>query len=477
MHARETLSAVRILRGVLWGLFALVVMFFWIVPAYAETIAATSNNGLYQPVRWVASGYTGCNSPQNFQTPLECANYLAGGSRTLKAGYPTTFSDGSVYHYSYNPDSASYDVFPTCPGGTTYTKVANTFPTCQGAVTYSCPANQNWTLSGSNCTRPDCSAGQTHSSTDGICRTGCAAAGTKGTGTAAYGLDKMGTGAMPSSLCIDGCSFDTKGLGVGLGADGSGGWMLTVGKSLGTSCATNTNGTNGTASQNATPAQQATDTVSKCVASGQGWGTVNGVTVCSGTPGVTQEKTVSTVQNTPASGAASTTETTTTTTCQGGTCTTTQSSKITSGGAGPGGTGAGSTTTNGAGSSTEQDQSTFCDQNPTSDKCQQQEAGPAATVSDLYTKGTKTVADVVGTFKTTVQGAGFYQAAANYFSASIPSGSCSGMSVDVSPPLGAAWHIDLGNYLCGSTAAGLYALLGIGVMLAAGWVAFRIAIL
>lgn len=283
---------------------------------------------------------------------------------------------------------------------------------------------------------------------------------------------------MPSTLCVDGCSYDTKGLGVGLGSGGASGWLLTVGRSLGTSCSTSANGASGTpATTNGTPAEQATTPQSDCVKSGQGFGTVNGVVVCTGPPPVTREKTETTTSNTPTSGPATTTTTTRTTTCQGGTCVTTETAKVTTGGSGPGGTGPGSTSTPGPTTTTEEEEGSFCDKNPTSDKCQQSEPGTPAPVTGLYTKDAKTVASVVDAFKATIQGAGFYNAAAGYFSASMPSGSCTGMSANIQPPLGASWHIDLGDYLCGSTAATLYSLLGIGVMLAAGWVAFRIAIL
>ena len=66
--------------------------------------------------------------------------------------------------------------------------------------------------------------------------------------------------------------------------------------------------------------------------------------------------------------------------------------------------------------------------------------------------------------------------AVNYFGGSLPSGSCTGMSYQTTF-MGRAFNFDASNVLCGSTAASIYTILGLGVMLAAGWVAFRIAIL
>ena len=46
----------------------------------------------------------------------------------------------------------------TCPAG--YTLLPD-FSACSGGTGYSCPISGGWTLSGSNCTRPDCGPGQT----------------------------------------------------------------------------------------------------------------------------------------------------------------------------------------------------------------------------------------------------------------------------------------------------------------------------
>lgn len=64
---------------------------------------------------------------------------------------------------------------------------------------YTCPAGQNWTLSSSSCTRPDCSNGQTRDSS-GLCVRDCNAL--KGTNYTGY----IPSSSSPASVCQDGCA-------------------------------------------------------------------------------------------------------------------------------------------------------------------------------------------------------------------------------------------------------------------------------
>lgn len=57
---------------------------------------------------------------------------------------------------------------PYYTGPITCSVVGENFNGLQGVMAYTCPAGQNWTLSGSNCTRPDCVAPQTRQA-DGTC--------------------------------------------------------------------------------------------------------------------------------------------------------------------------------------------------------------------------------------------------------------------------------------------------------------------
>lgn len=180
---------------------------------------------------------------------------------------------------------------------------------------YTCPSGQGWTLDGQTCTRPDCPAGQTRGD-DGICRTSCAAAGQS---TSASGTWVEGTGGLPSSLCVGGCGYGAPAC-VGFGGAE---YACQVGKSTGLACSTSATGSNGTPTENA-PSQTDINNATKtdCVKSGQGYGEVNGVAVCTGpvSSAATSDTTTTTTTNPDSS---STTTTSKSTSCTGGNCTTT----------------------------------------------------------------------------------------------------------------------------------------------------------
>lgn len=109
--------------------------------------------------------------------------------------------------------------------------------------------------------------------------------------------------------------------------------------------------------------------------------------------------------------------------------------------------------------------------------CQEIESGSPAGTSDLYTPESRTVGNVLSDFRGKIQNAPFYSGASNFFNISVPGGSCGGMNAQIAVGWGQSFNIDIDSVLCGSTAQLVYSVLGIGVMLAAAWVAFRIAIL
>lgn len=112
--------------------------------------------------------------------------------------------------------------------------------------------------------------------------------------------------------------------------------------------------------------------------------------------------------------------------------------------------------------------------------CKQVSAGSAAGTNGIYTKDAsgKTFASVINDFKNNMQAAPFYAAVTGFFSATnIPSGSCTGLSGNVTFPLGHVVNVDMTNVLCGSSANYFYSLLSIGLLLVATFLAFKIAIL
>lgn len=106
------------------------------------------------------------------------------------------------------------------------------------------------------------------------------------------------------------------------------------------------------------------------------------------------------------------------------------------------------------------------------------ESGDATAPADLYTPadGEKTFDSIMADFSDRVQDAPFYSAVDNFFDVSIPGGGCGGLGGSVSFG-GATFVADLDSTLCSGTAINMYALLGIAVIFAASWLAFRIAFL
>ena len=158
---------------------------------------------------------------------------------------------------------------------------------------------------------PVCAANETRNTETGVCTNGCPGAGASGSGAAAKGADFTASGtSIPSSVCIGGCSYSAGG---GVSVIAGGYYSTNVGSSLGTTCT----GNSGAVSNG--------DLAAKCVAKGQGYGTVNGVIVCTGTQGTGSQpvttKTPSSSKSTAADGTVTTTEKIETKTCDGKECT------------------------------------------------------------------------------------------------------------------------------------------------------------
>lgn len=442
----------------------------------AQVVCQGSGNGPYPPYTWTVSGSN---------DGLYVARGLSSGGVVAWCG--TFITDFSCAVGSPSPIGSNY-----------YDK------TCPSVPGYSCPSGQGWTLSGQNCTRPACAEG-TERQTDGSCAIVCAADEistvygtcvprcTAGEAQWEDARSYSGSGDLPATFCNAGCQLSSDGLFAGYGSGSW--WAHGVAKQTGVMCGDAAPADDPGQTLDGTPEVPMHDKDTpeqKCIDSGQGFGTANGVVVCTGPVASTKKTEVKTEVDKPAGGPEKTTTTTTVTVCNDkGSCTTTTNSSVTQGGSGPGGTGEGSTTSAGDGKEETESQSEFCKKNPNDKQCKTALQGlPAGTGSgsgsgeggsgtgtgDLYGKGDRTVAEVLAEFKAAVSAAPVVSAASNYLSATIPAGSCSGLAVTVNV-MGNAWTFDPGDVLCGSFAASVYAVLGIGVMLAAGWVAFRIAIL
>ena len=336
----------------------------WSVLSHAETQAATSGSWPATEHYYTVYGYAGPDP--NAACVAIAASGVFGSSGDFKnmswmsddAGSPyKTHCKGTYQTETAVREMGTFTYKKWCPNDGNYRLMTETL-NCSG---YVCPAGQNWTLSGTTCTRPDCVAPQVRDPATGICGAAPCEVGATSSASRYTGVFSSGTFGKtygthtptPSTLCNGSCLGEIVSVNSCNSSDAAGTpiqCQYTIALN-GSSCS----GGNGAA-----PAGD------PCIGQGQIAGTLNGVPICSGTaPTNTDSKTTTT---SPAGN--STTNNTTTTTCTGaGSCTTTTTTTTTSGGSGPGGTGPGSTTT--APTETKKDlpKSAFCEENPNSSIC------------------------------------------------------------------------------------------------------------
>lgn len=305
---------VRLFGGLLFALFLS-------GQALAETIPATAESG----GGWTSTGGVVC-----FSGIKSWSDAIAACVATLPAG--STFQ---------STDPASDPGYTGMSHGVTFfyknslNQNSSTTRTLTSAQLYSCPAGQNWTLSGTTCTRPDCVAPDTRQS-DGTCSAPCPGRQVRRDGQCACDPNQLPgrpvggewpwvslTGASaPSKVCDDYCERNT-----GFGLGGGGKWQVEVTSWTGGTC----NGTTGS-TQEPTPNKPP-----PCGASEGVLTSTSGSVRCvpEGTPGAstpTTGKTTSTVTHPDGS-----TTTTTTTTTRDPVTGTTTTSTTTTNNPGPGG--------------------------------------------------------------------------------------------------------------------------------------------
>lgn len=229
---------------------------------------------------------------------------------------------------------------------------------CQSTT---CPAGQNWTLSGSTCTRPDCVAPQTRDPATGVCQIICPTAGSNAmvSGAKAWGISGT-SGSCTSGIAFSGCKITcTSGVSAG-------------GKASCTGCTfTGTLATTGdvTADPTTQAEKDAPTKPEECLAQGKGYVTTSTGTTCvssSSSPDPVTTKTTETTTTKNGAGATTGTQETTVE-CTGDTCTTTKVTKDAAGVV------TGSSTSTGSGEASgadgKKDKETDCDKHPESIGC------------------------------------------------------------------------------------------------------------
>ena len=130
--------------------------------AHAETTAATyTNNSPFSSYKYSIPEYA-CNNKSSAQEACTCAALAASPSATSTVLSQNTSNFQCQFKLNGNNWMQFYGgVFGSCPVGMTATGGV-----CVG---YTCPTGQNWTLSGTSCTRPDCVAPETRDPATGLC--------------------------------------------------------------------------------------------------------------------------------------------------------------------------------------------------------------------------------------------------------------------------------------------------------------------
>lgn len=335
----------RLARGFAWFAFGVFLAYAWMVPAGAETIAATQGAAAPWP-SWQAPGGTWSGTESGSHQQARTGYYAATGAQGWQIGGSYSTTPPSC---TWNPQIHGEACWSTLRlnatemgnGGSGWSYQIHRYWNCtqgvltlsggqyicQGATGYSCPSGQNWTLSGSQCTRPDCTSGQVRNLSNGLCIQACTVAENEEVGY-------VEAQSLPSGTkgCLKGCQVYQGGT---VYTD-SGGKRVTGAYSYGTPCT-------------GAVAPLADQPTTECYKQGMCAGTVNNATVC--VPcNKTESKSTSTTTTPAAGGNPETVKTTTKIeTCTGaGACsTTTTTSTSTGGGAAVAGPSTTSTTPDG----------------------------------------------------------------------------------------------------------------------------------
>lgn len=317
--------------------------------SFAETIPATLTPTHPQPSGYYRVGVTGCPSVLK-SSPSDCfkSEYPNGTVQSVTwtvsqsafevRGLPYSGGSQVYYFYRYN-----------CPSGSviSYDSVNVTY--CNGTNSYVCPTGQNWTLSGSTCTRPDCLSGQGRDPNNGLCYQQCVSGSTVNSNKVFAGPGDI----PPSTICYLGCFYDSS---FCIGAEVIG-WTCWTRQMTGQSCSVNKLSSDNTRPPSSSPEGSPLNPNTPgydCVSRGKSIASVNGATVCVDPVYSRSTESGSTQSNNPSK--TPNTRDSETTTCRDGVCTTIRDYD------------------NGPGTTpyrdiTEQPQSDFCTQNPNNPIC------------------------------------------------------------------------------------------------------------
>lgn len=474
----------------------------WAVVSHAETIPATSVPYTKVPVTcWTAYSGGGCGPSTVYDSTGEALC-----TKLSSANTPKTFwiaaENSTTAECRDSGGSRQNTLYKMCPAGYNANSIAGqTHNYCYSSATsYTCPTGQNWTLSGSTCTRPDCPNGR---NADGTCVTDCpmysgtqtdslsatapagcsCPSGTKwypyngcrktcpyaANETIASGWPYQYKGAA-SIQCVSGCEA----LPTGAVDTYANGYSSASMQSTGWACG------GGGVNQPVTPdntVKDADPTTKKPPPCPEGQGVItssSGKVMClpAGTPNTTPPKVQQTKEvKTFPDNSTQTTQTTKTTDPNTGATSVSQTVTVSGGMAGTSGTATSNTDTSGSSSGNgdpNKKTNGDADCDPTKHMC-----GSPGT-EGIYKKKEKTVGDVLGKFRTDFLNTPAGKAATDFFTVTTPSGSCPSWVVSVAF---LNVTLDLSQHFCTSTAISMMDLAGAVLLALVTFVAFRWAIL
>lgn len=467
----------------------------WLVFANAETIPATANSvpkttvyyfkadtgtasGNYDTAQSAGDAAKSASSPASICTGTDWS--FTGAAQNSSCSGPPSAGNYIGAIRTRSPDGAT-GCGSLCSGNSGNRIMLYSTQGCvdpavaSGAncVTYSCPANQSWSLSGSTCFRADCQPGETRNAS-GQCTSVCQ---NLASNTPEYGWITSDKGSDPTgTFCGDQNCQATISLDTDADIYYYTATQVTMRYSKSYTGQTCTGGQAPAATKNTV--EPPTPPKKPVCAANEGVLTTSKGTVACVPPGTPSAETpkVAVKKRTETFGDGSQKITTETITEVPSTqakdvqtsVQVTPNSAGTAGQAGtPGTTGSGSASVtdsngDGAGDGGGGD----CD--PKKDFC----GGPAT--GGLYEKKSKTVASVVGDFKTGLMSSGIGSAMTGFFTVSTPGGSCPSWIVDVAF---LNTTLNLSQYFCTATAISMMQLVGAVLMFVAAFVGFRWAIL
>lgn len=161
--------------------------------AFAETIPASQSGNLWY------HDYSGCGNSISASCSYQEAGNSVCAARGLQNGWGSASMTGPAEPSGVQSSGATMTI--NCQGTLEFTASIHA-----GAAAWVCPSGQNWTVSGTQCTRPDCVAPSVRDPATGQCGDPCQSKIDEGT---KYGIYTFPVGSsITGTYCDGGCRLN-----------------------------------------------------------------------------------------------------------------------------------------------------------------------------------------------------------------------------------------------------------------------------